>query len=288
MKLFQQLTSLPVIDAHVHVFPPELFQAIKRWFEKNAWPFHTDGLAEDFIQAQFEAGAAGLTLLPYAHAPGLADMLNEFIAGLVGRFPNTRGLAAIHPHDPHPEKILDRAFDELGLIGVKLHPHVLKIAPDDSSMQPVYEAVTAHGRVMVIHGGREPAAAAYGFDVRSITGAERVEKALKRFPDLKLVIPHLGIDEEKRFYDLLTDFPGLYLDTAMVIGDFFGITPDRDRLERHSDRIMYGTDYPHIPYPVETELRALLSLGLSRGALRRILSENAAVFYGFSLERAAA
>ncbi len=28
----------PVVDAHVHLFPPRVFAAIWRWFENHAWP----------------------------------------------------------------------------------------------------------------------------------------------------------------------------------------------------------------------------------------------------------
>jgi hypothetical protein len=27
-----------VADAHVHVFPPDLFGAVWQWFDENAWP----------------------------------------------------------------------------------------------------------------------------------------------------------------------------------------------------------------------------------------------------------
>jgi hypothetical protein len=269
------LTSIPVIDAHVHVFPPKMFQALKSWFDENAWEFMKENTAEGFIQAQFDRGAAGLLLMPYAHRPGMADWLNEFNADLIRRYPHTAGMAAIHPQDENPREILKRAFEELGLCGIKMHCHVKGIAPDDPSMFPIYEAALEHDRVVNMHAGREPALDAYGYDVHTVSGVDRVENALRRYPELKLVIPHLGFDETERFCELLDEYPNLYLDTAMTMSDVFVVDYDREQLIEHADRILYGTDYPHIPHAIETELKTLLALDLGEPALKQILFENA-------------
>lgn len=273
------LTSIPVIDAHMHVFPPKLFQALKSWFDTYAYGFIKENTAEGFIQTQFDKGAAGLVLMPYAHRPGMANWLNDFTAGLIRRFPHTAGMAAIHPHDENPKEILKRAFGECGLSGIKMHCHVKRIAPDDPAMFPIYEAVIEHDRVINMHAGREPALEAYGYDVHTISGVDRVENVLRRFPELKLVIPHLGMDETARFYELLDEYSNLYLDTAVTMSDLFVVDFDREKMIEHADRILYGTDYPHIPHPIETELKALLALDLGETALKQILSENAAKLF---------
>ncbi|MEW6265735.1 MAG: amidohydrolase family protein [Thermodesulfobacteriota bacterium] len=272
---YRDFTPLPVIDAHVHVFPPKLFRAVKRWFETHAWRFHSDGTAEDFLEAQFEAGAAGLVLLSYAHRPELSPSLNEFTAGLVKKFPNTVGLAAVHPGDPNPREVLYRAFEVGGLAGAKIHCHVLGVAPDDPALFPIYETLIGLEGVLVIHGGREPAIDAYGLDVRAITGAARMARVLERYPELKVVVCHLGVDETEAFYALLPRHPNLYLDTAMMLTGYLPVEISPERLERHADRILFGTDYPHIPYAMETELKGLLDLNLSPAAARKILHENA-------------
>jgi len=269
------VTSIPVIDAHVHAFPQKLFEAIKRWFEKYAWEFHQDGTAEEFIQAQFDNGVAGLVMMSYAHRPGISREINTFTGTLLRRFPHTAGLAAIHPEDDNPRDILRHAFEECGHCGVKLHCHVLAMPPDDPAMFPIYEVARELDGIVNIHAGREPSLEEYKLDVRAITGAERVENVLRRFPDLKVIIPHLGIDETERFYDLMDEYPNLYLDTAMVLGGFFPISIEKDGLIRHADRILYGTDYPQIPSAMEHELKAIIDMDLGEDALRQILFENA-------------
>jgi predicted TIM-barrel fold metal-dependent hydrolase len=273
--MYMNLTNIPIIDTHVHVFPQRLSNAIRLWFEGYAWKFKYQGTSEDLIQALFQNGIAGLVLLSYAHRPGIAPQLNEFVAGLIRRFPNTVGLAALHPGDDKPMDILKRAHEELGLCGLKMHCHVQKTAVDDPILYPAYEALVQLDGILNIHAGREPAVDAYGMDVRSITGAKRVENVLKRYPELKMIIPHLGFDESDRFYGLLDKYPNLYLDTTMVLANFFDVKVEREKLVQHADRILYGSDYPHIPYDMEQEIRAITDMDLGEEATRKILFENA-------------
>ncbi len=277
----KQLTSIPIIDSHVHLFPPGLDEAVRRWFDDHAWRFRYRGRGEDLISHLFQQGVSGAVLMSYSHRPGIAEGLNEFTASMVRRFPNTAGMAALHPEDPSPREILGRAVRGLGLRGVKLHCHVLKIAPDDPLMFPVYEAVLEHDAILTIHAGREPAAEAYGMDVRAISGAERMERALRRYPDMKVIVPHMGIDETDTFFSLLDQFQNLHLDTTMILSGYFGISPpDRDKIIRYADRILYGSDYPHIPYEVDREVKALLGLELGEETTRKILCGNAARLFG--------
>jgi predicted TIM-barrel fold metal-dependent hydrolase len=274
--IFTQLTSIPIVDSHVHVFPGPVAEAVRRWFATHAWQFRYEGGMDELLSMLFGEGLAGAVLLSYAHRPGMAELLNEFTASLVRRFPGTAGLAAVHPHDPHPRAIVRRALRDLGLSGVKLHCHVLKMAPDDAALFPIYEAVLEHDGVLTIHGGKEPSIAAYGMDVRAISGAEEMGRVLRRYPRLKVIVPHLGIDETERFYSFLERYENLYLDTTMILSEYFHAGPDREGLIRHSERILYGSDFPHIPYEMEKEVKALLDMDLGEGPTRRILLENAA------------
>ena len=54
----------------------------------------------------------------------------------------------------------------------------------------------------------------------------------------------------------------------------------RHLLAVRPDRVMYGTDFPIIPYAWDRELRRLVSAGLPPDALARLLTGNAERFYG--------
>lgn len=122
-----------------------------------------------------------------------------------------------------------------------------------------------------------------------------------------------GMNQYQEFFDLLERYPNLYLDTTMTLGAFFQTMDDnkpltqmiRTMLLKYSDRVLYGTDWPNIPYDWCRELANLVSLldgdgeatsltpltsdekGRQRTnqgdiALERILWRNASQFYGIS------
>src|SRR5438067_1391455 len=111
-------------------------------------------------------------------------------------------------------------------------------------------------------------------------GADRLRRALERHPDAVVIVPHLGFDHTAQFEEMLAHFPNLYLDTTMVDGGDFERQPDLAILRRHPDRILYGTDFPNIPYSWDRELRAIRALRLPAGDEEKILAGNALRLFG--------
>lgn len=278
---FSELTDIPVIDAHVHAFPLPVFQAIWAWFDEYAWVCRYKQPAAEIVELLRDHGAAGQVHLIYAHKPGVAESFNEMLAELVGGSPDLRGLAAVHPQDDDPAGIIHRALAKPNIVGVKLHHHVMGLPLDDPMFEPILQACLECDVVLNAHAGTEPSLeSGYGMDVHTITGVERVRRVLERHPDLRLVIPHLGIGQIPEFCDLLDEYPNLMLDTTMVLCDLFGLNIDPEILDQHADRIMFGTDTPNIPHELTHELEKLVNMGLPRKKLAAILSGNASRVFG--------
>jgi len=68
----------------------------------------------------------------------------------------------------------------------------------------------------------------------------------------------------------------------MVVGGWFPRQPDPGILRRHPDRILYGTDFPNLPYQWDRELKALRALKLPPADEEKILSGNALRLFGES------
>src|SRR5712692_1734512 len=119
----------PVVDAHVHLFPDRVFAAVWRWFEAHAWPVRYKLHSRQVVDFLLSRGIARLVALHYAHKPGMARLLNGYIAEICAAEPRVIGLATVFPGEPQASGILDEAFRG-GLKGVKLHCHVQCFSPD--------------------------------------------------------------------------------------------------------------------------------------------------------------
>jgi uncharacterized protein len=131
----------------------------------------------------------------------------------------------------------------------------------------------------VFHAGRAPICAGYACDPNVLCGPDRVAPVLERHPNLRFVVPHLGADHYEGFEALLDRFEHLYLDTTMAIASYLD-PPDLGILVRRSNRLMYGTDFPNLPFAWDRELKVILAAGLPEDAERAILSGNADDLFG--------
>jgi predicted TIM-barrel fold metal-dependent hydrolase len=274
----------PVIDGHVHVFPERIARAIWSWFDQYGWPIRYKLLADDVVTHLLTRGVSHVVLLHYAHKPGIARSMNAFVADLIARHAPTfggriTGLATVHPGEPDQVEVLSDAFAH-GLKGVKLHCHVQAMPADDVRLFPVYELCAARGLPVVIHAGREPKSDALPVDPYTICDASRVERVLRQFPSLKLCVPHLGVDELDAYAALLRRCDNLWLDTTMMLGSYFNTGDVTQYLKVRPDRVLFGTDFPHLPYAWDREARAVARAGLGDADVELLLAGNARTLFG--------
>lgn len=286
----------PVIDSHVHAFPPALMAAIWRWFDHHGWPIRDKLHAEPLLETLRRRGLRGCVLLHYAHKPGIARGMNAFVAQLVDDAEGFAvGTGTVCPGEPNSVDIVDEAFS-LGLQGIKLHCHVQGMPIDDERLFPVYELCQARGKPAVVHAGREPWSDALPVDPYEVCAVDRTERVLTQFPHLTLVVPHLGADEFDAYRRLLHRYDHLYLDTTMMAADYFDVfdgvegsgTSSTSKLSTppwlpfvcaRPDRMLYGSDAPNLPYAWDRELRALAQ-HLPDTHLEAILGGNAQQLWG--------
>ncbi|MCY1044074.1 amidohydrolase family protein [Corallococcus sp. bb12-1] len=269
----------PVVDAHVHLFPDRVFEAVWRWFDQHGWPIRYKLHTPHVLSFLLSRGVERVVALHYAHKPGMARALNAYVAQVAKDEPRVIGLATVFPGEPGAVDILEEAF-ALGLKGVKLHCHVQCFSPDAPQLHELYEACARAGKPLVMHAGREPASPKYPCDPYTLCAAERVERVLTDHPTLKLCVPHLGADEFDAYARLLERHDTLWLDTTMAVGGYFPVPLPRQVLEVRPERILYGTDFPNIPYAWDRELKALVDLKPSEDALAGVLGGNALTLYG--------
>jgi predicted TIM-barrel fold metal-dependent hydrolase len=272
----------PVIDAHVHVFPEKIFKSVWKWFDEYGWPVRYQLRASDILSFLLSRGVRHVVALQYAHKPGISRELNTFMVRLCHQFPGqVTGLATVFPGEAGALEILKDAFSQ-GLTGVKLHAHVQCFDMNSLDMDRIYELCSSENKPLLMHVGREPKSPAYACDPYVLCRAGKLERVIQHFPELKVCVPHLGMGEYAAYQQLIRRYDNLWLDTAMALTDYLPGNQPIALTEMRTDRILYGSDFPNIPFSWDRELRWLQRLPLSEKALSLILSRNAAQFYQIS------
>jgi predicted TIM-barrel fold metal-dependent hydrolase len=244
-----------VIDIHVHLHPPRLFAAIRRWFaERSPWVLDHPTEPAAVVAVLRAAGVERFVFCSYAHKPAMARELNAWLAETsreIGGY--GLPLATVHLDDPDPAGDLDAAFDG-GCIGLKVH-----------------EDVAAREGFVLVHVGPVP----WRDDTND--GPGRIARVLARHPRLRVVVAHFGVPDSSRYVALVPAHPNLFLDTTMAFaaGSPMFAGADRTLVEAAAANIVLGTDYPNMPYAYDADRLGLEALGLRAETLRAILGENA-------------
>ena len=275
--------SLPeVIDAHVHLFPDNLFESIWQWFEKFGWPIRYQFSSQEAIEFLLSRGVKQIVGLHYAHRPGVARELNAYMAKLCRSYQQLTGMATVYPGENGADQILTEAFDK-GLSGVKLHCHVQCFDMLGPAMHAIYKLCAENQKPLIMHVGREPKSPAYPCDPYELCSADRLEQVIKTYSGLRVCVPHLGADEFESYRRLLENYDNLWLDTTMTLADYLPFSNIPDLGEMRADRLIFGSDFPNLPYAWDREIQKLCSLNLARERLSKLLYQNAAEFYSINM-----
>jgi predicted TIM-barrel fold metal-dependent hydrolase len=270
-----------VIDVHVHAMPDRLQDAVWAYFDRAGpligtdWPirYRTD-LAERTRRLRAIGVLAWPTLL-YPHKPGMAAALNAWAATFARDTPGVIQTGTFFAEDSAAGYVAEAIA--AGARVFKAHVQVGGYDPRDATLEPVWGLLTEAGVPVVTHCGNGPAPGAH-------TGPEIWAQVMARHPRLPVIIAHLGGPDFEAFFDLADRYPAIRLDTTTVFaafGERIWPFPRQllPRLHDLGDRILYGSDFPAIPYPYAEHIAAVAGLGLGDDWLRAVLYHNAATLW---------
>lgn len=279
------MTEFPVadvIDAHVHLMPDRLMAAIRSALSDTAgWEFdHPTDLA-GMHSVLSGAGVDRYVALPYAARPGGARELNEWVCETARESEAVIPFATVHAADDDVAGIVEEAL-AAGAAGLKFQLPVQGFGADDPRLRPAYELAAEADAPVVFHAGTAPM-----FRDSPHVGADRFQSFLDSFPDVRACAAHMGTYEVDRFIAIAREYDTVYLDTTFAMSavaeeymDFDPATIADETLVELSDSIMYGSDFPNIPYPYEHERAHLLARDLPADVQRDIFAGTARRFLG--------
>jgi len=72
------------------------------------------------------------------------------------------------------------------------------------------------------------------------------------------------------------------MDTTMMLAGYFSNQPSMKRIEKLSERILYGSDTPNIPYPLDAEMKNIKKW-FSKDIQEKLFYKNAQKLLGFTI-----
>lgn len=276
------LTSLGVpgiVDVHTHFMAPPIMAKVWAYFASagpmlgREWPIAYQGSDDERVEQLRALGVRRFSALSYAHKPGIAGFMNDWTLEFADRTPDALRSATFYP-EPEAAAYVPQLIAD-GIDVFKVHVQVGDFAPNDPLLEPVWGALADSGTPIVLHAGSGPAPGRF-------TGPTAVADVLSRHPQLALVIAHLGMPEMTEFLDLAAEHDQVRLDTTMAFVDFFDEpVPDGvpQRLLELQDRILFGTDFPNIPYEYAHQIEVLERLDLGDDWMRAVLWRNGASLF---------
>jgi uncharacterized protein len=252
-----------IIDVHTHVFDPETdfgprlrADLARCGVEPAAWGnvrerhLETTQAADVAVVFGLQAAATGW------HVP------NDQVAAHVRMAPDRLiFFASVDPAQPNHIQELERCHQDLGCQGLKLAPIYQGVHPLDPRYRNLYAYCQRHGLPILIHMATTFSS---GTPLEYARPAHMDQVAID-FPDLKIVLAHMGHPWEGETIAVIRRNANLYADiSALYYRPWQFYNSMRLLVEYHSEgKVLFGSDFPFTT--TEQSLQGLRGLNAARG-----------------------
>jgi predicted TIM-barrel fold metal-dependent hydrolase len=280
---FWQALGLPgLVDVHTHFLPKRMLDKVWAYFESAGpligmeWPIAYRHEEDERVARLRAMGVRAFTALVYPHKPAMAQWLNDWAADFARRTPDCLHTATFFPEESAASYVA--ASLGAGVRVFKAHIQVGGYDPRDPLLRPVWGMLADAGVPVVVHAGSGPVPGNY-------TGPGAFGDVMAAHPQLAAVIAHLGLPEYDAFLSLADRYDNVRYDVTMAFTDFSlrGQSPSLRLvgwLRDLQDRVLFGSDFPNIPYPYAHQLEALARLDLGDEWMRSVCWHNGARLFG--------
>jgi predicted TIM-barrel fold metal-dependent hydrolase len=272
--------------AYLHDFfganPGSLGYETARWLNRRVG---TRGSDEHFARSLTPEGflaevrEAGLTkaVVVGRHTPS-QHLPNDVIHRITHAHEELLGIAGIDPALQGVDGALaeiDRAIDQLGLVGIGLEPGFGAPArhPDDALYFPIYEHLHRRGIPLFLMSGPTTPDPAFN-------DPGRLAKVAQAFPQLRIVCYHGYYPNTQQLVGVAFRYENI-----SVVPDMYQFLPGSEVFVQAAngfmgDQLLFGSSYPF--RPIRQSIDDFLALGFRGKVLDKLLHGNAARLFGLS------
>ena len=168
---------------------------------------------------------------------------DQYVADYVSKHPDTLiGFLCVDPTQEGWEREMREGHETLGLRGIKLLPMYAGFRPDDERLDPLWKYATAKHLPVLLHTGTTFMAQA----PLEHTLPRHVDTVAIKFPDVKIIMAHLGHPYEGECVATFRKHPNVYADVSALHYRPFQLYHSLTLVQEYGvwSKVLFGTDYP--------------------------------------------
>lgn len=264
---------MPVVDAHVHVWPDRSYMPEHIWETFHwVWGRRMLGTRDEadmakvlektwdpggirLIDEMDALGVAASVIMPmdFGLAVGEAAIpIREKVRSLAAIAAGSGGrifsFCGVDPRRPEAADLVREAVEQWGCKGVKLYP-ATGFVPDDPVCGPLYDAAVEVGVPLLFHSGP------VGYPLKSrYSRPSEIESVAADYPDLRIVMGHTS--SGRGWFDEALDVAEWKPNLLVEVSGLTAYATDETRLRQLArrmidtlgpDRLLYGSDRVGFP-----------------------------------------
>jgi predicted TIM-barrel fold metal-dependent hydrolase len=206
-----------IIDSHIH---------IGKWSDIF---FNYESTVAEAVEVMKSSGVDAALAMPTDSTP------NSELFAQTNNHPDFKFhfMAWINPDDPELDSFLDENIDNVSAF--KIHPSIQRKRMTDESYDKYLQLASDKKKPVIVHCGRWQEIASYKFPL----------ECTDKFPDLMVVLAHLGGDQPGLFLQCAEDvkngnYPNVYLGTESV-REFHFVNKVVHTVG--AEKVIFGSDY---------------------------------------------
>jgi len=245
------------------------------------WKHDWVAKSEDEVIGEFRAAGVEAVLVAFdiESVTGAPPCTNDYVAGMRDRHGDTvlQAWAAVDPLKMDAALAEARhAIEDLGMLGFHFHPIMGRYSVDDERLRPLFELIDSLGVPVMIDVGTTGMGAGLpgglGSKLRHAHPLA-IDELASEFPNLTIIAAHPG-------WPWVDEMTAVALHKGNVFWELSGWAPKyfpdslkKDIRGRLREKVMFGSDYPSLPY--ERVLSEWHELGYSSEVMDAVFHGNA-------------
>ncbi len=233
-----------IVDIHTHFFSPDTDLGPK--LQRNMAVCQVDPAAWGHVgERHLETTQAADVAVVFGLQASETDwnIPNDEVARHVARAPHRLlFFTSIDPAQPDYMDELERTHRDLGAVGVKLAPLYQNVHPQDARYYDIYRYCSKHGLPILFHAGTSFVSGTPLDYSRPI----HFDAIAVDFPELRMVLAHLGHPWEGETIAVIRRHPHVYADlSALYYRPWQCYNSMRLLVEyRTAHKVLFGSDFP--------------------------------------------